>query len=378
MRALVLVPYPLEVAPGQRYRFEQWAPYLQEQGIDLVFSPFATPELNRILYEPGKRTEKALRMLERLARRFVEAWSAAEYDVVVVQREAALIGPAWTERIVSYRRPALVYDFDDAVYLPYVSPSNRYLAYLKFPWKTAALCRMAAAVMAGNTHLAEWARAHNSNVHVVPSTVSLRNYRPRPSRSDSVPPVIGWTGSHSSAQYLGLVEEPLRRLRKRVDFRLLLIGAGNIQWPGLDVECRPWRRESEVEDLWDMDVGIMPLPDEPWARGKCGMKAVQYMGAGLPAVVSPIGVNRDIVTPGFDGEHAAGPNDWVAAPRAPSARSISAAAYGRRRPRNGLAALLGRVPGTPRRCHSESGCGRSNLSNQARRRGRYHVTRGIK
>ena len=167
--------------------------------------------------------------------------------------------------------------------------------------------------MAGNTHLAEWARAHNSNVHVVPSTVSLRSYRPRPSRTDSVPPVVGWTGSHSSAQYLGLVEEPLRRLRERVDFRLLLIGAGNIQWPGLDVECRPWRRESEVEDLWDMDVGIMPLPDEPWARGKCGMKAVQYMGAGLPAVVSPIGVNREIVTPGLDGEHAAGPDDWVAA-----------------------------------------------------------------
>jgi glycosyltransferase involved in cell wall biosynthesis len=332
MRALVLVPYPLGVAPGQRYRFEQWAPYLREQGIETVFSSFATRELNRILYEPGRHVEKAVRLVDCLARRMIDAWRAADYDVVVIQREASLIGPAWSERLAHLRKPALVYDFDDAVYLPYVSPSNRYLSYLKFPWKTAGLCRMAKAVVAGNADLATWARQHNPAVDVVPSTVSLRTYRPRPRGEGRHLPVVGWMGSHSSALYLRLVEEPLRRLRQRMAFRILLVGAGPVSWDGLEVECRPWTAESELRDLWDMDIGIMPLPDEPWARAKCGMKAIQYMGAGIPAVVSPVGVNREIVTPGLNGEHAATPEDWVDALESllrdvPRRERMGAAAY---------------------------------------------------
>jgi len=312
MRVLALVPYPLDTAPGQRYRLEQWAPYLRQEGIEVVFAPFASPELNRILYDRGRFGEKTVRMLASLGRRLFEAWDAGSFDAVYVLREACLIGPAWAERLARWKRPALVYDFDDAVYLPYVSPTNRYLSYLKFPWKTAALCRMASAVVAGNPHLAEWARPHNANVHVLPSTVSLRVYRPRPGPRPPGPPVIGWTGSHSSAAYLALVGPALRRLREKVGFRLLVIGA-SVDLPGVEVECRPWKSDREVEDLWDMDIGIMPLPDEPWARGKCGMKAIQYMGVGIPAVVSPVGVNAEIVQAGATGELARGEDEWVSA-----------------------------------------------------------------
>src|SRR5205085_2743687 len=227
-----------------------------------------------------------------------------------LHREAALIGPALAERVLRAEQRAIVYDFDDAIYLPYVSPTNRYLSYLKFPWKTQALCRMAAAVTAGNESLAEYASRYNGRVSVVPSTVSMREYRPRPDPPPARLPAIGWTGSHSSLSYLTLVREPLRALRARRPFRLLVIGVERFDVPGVDVECRPWSAATEVRDLWDMDVGIMPLPDEPWARGKCGMKAIQYMGVGIPAVVSPVGANRQIVTDGITGLHASTDAQW--------------------------------------------------------------------
>jgi glycosyltransferase involved in cell wall biosynthesis len=246
-----------------------------------------------------------------MARRLAEALRAKAYDAVFLQREGALIGPAWSERVLRVRQPALVYDFDDAIYLPYVSPTNRHLSYLKFPWKTRALCRLARAVVAGNDHLAAYASRYNDRVSVVPSTVSLREYQPRPLPPADRVPVVGWTGSHSSVPYLDVVREALQALRRRRPFRLLIVGVEGFEIPGIEVECRPWSAASEVRDLWDMDVGLMPLPDEPWARGKCGMKAIQYMGVGIPAVVSPVGANREIVRDGTTGFHAATTGEWV-------------------------------------------------------------------
>jgi len=311
LNVLAWVPYTLGIAPGQRYRIEQWAPYLRDQGIEVTFQPFATPELNRTLYERGRWPAKAAGMAAGLLRRFAQALQAKRYYAVFLQREGSLIGPAWSERLLHARQPAIVYDFDDAVYLPYVSPTNRYLSYLKFPWKTRALCRMAGAVIAGNDHLAEYASRYNDRVFVVPSTVSLREYEARPEPARDRVPVVGWTGSHSSVPYLSLVSPSLQELRKRRPFRLLVVGVEHFEIPGVEVECRPWSAASEVRDLWDMDVGIMPLPDEPWARGKCGMKAIQYMGIGIPAVVSPVGANREIVQDGITGFHAATAAEWV-------------------------------------------------------------------
>jgi glycosyltransferase involved in cell wall biosynthesis len=310
VKVLAWVPYPLGVAPSQRYRIEQWSPYLRDLGIEVTFQPFASPSLSRLLYERGRWAAKAAGMARGLARRFSEALQAKRYDAVFIQRESSLVGPAWSERLLRARQPAIVYDFDDAIYLPYVSPTNRYLSYLKFPWKTRTLCRLAAAVVAGNDHLAAYASRYNDRVFVVPSTVSLREYQERPSPPAGIP-VVGWTGSHSSVAYLAVVREALQELRKRRPFRLLVVGVEHFEIPGVEVECRAWSAASEVRDLWDMDVGIMPLPDEPWARGKCGMKAIQYMGIGIPAVVSPVGANREIVQDGVTGLHAASREDWV-------------------------------------------------------------------
>jgi glycosyltransferase involved in cell wall biosynthesis len=313
VRVLALVPYPLNTAPGQRYRIEQWAPYLSEEGIDVHFEPFAGPALLRALYRPGHYALKAWHMTLAWFRRGCTVWRGAGFDIVYLYREAALIGPSWFEHLACQRNPRLVYDFDDAVWLPYVSPRNRYLSYLKAPGKTDAICRMAAAITVGNDTLANFARRYNPAVTVVPSTVSLREYHLRPCFSAGGTPVVGWTGSHSSAQYLRLVEGALQELARRRRFRFLVIGLDDYRLEGVDLECRTWKAESEVNDLWSMDVGIMPLFDDPWARGKCAMKAIQYMGVGVPAVVSPVGANRDVVQDGVCGFHAAGEGEWLRA-----------------------------------------------------------------
>jgi glycosyltransferase involved in cell wall biosynthesis len=311
VRVLAVVPYPLGIAPGQRYRIEQWAPYLREQGIELEFAPFADAELASRLYEPGRHLGKAALMIEAWLAAIKHSWRASAFDAVYLYREASLIGPALLERLISQRNPKLVYDFDDAIWQRYVSPRNRYFSYLKAPGKTKTLCRLATAVVVGNEYLAQFARRYNPSVTIIPSTVSLRQYRPAPREGRGRDRVIGWTGSHSSIQYLGIVKGALQRLARRLRFRLRIIGVEGFSIPGVDVECIPWASSTEIEDLWPIDVGIMPLSEDPWTLGKCAMKAIQYLGVGVPAVVSPVGMNPEVVEHGVTGFHARCEDEWV-------------------------------------------------------------------
>lgn len=206
----------------------------------------------------------------------------------------------------------IVYEFDDAIYVPYVSPSNRYLSLLKFPaQKTDTLCRIARHVIVGNEVLRAYAAPRNPNVTIVPTTIETEKY----TVADAEPPgelVIGWSGSYSSVQYLDLLKPAFAELARRHRFRVEVIGATTFQQDGIDVRSQPWRAATEVEDLRRLHIGVMPLPDEDWARGKCALKALQYMALGIPTVVSPVGANRDVIRDGVDGFYATSTAEWVA------------------------------------------------------------------
>lgn len=308
MRVLALVPYPERRAPGQRFRIEQWAPLMRVEGIEVTVSPFLDDGGMDVLYRRGHAPAKIASVLRGHARRVGQVRALGEFDVAYVYREATLVGPTWVERAVARRLP-LVYDFDDAIYLPAASAANARMRFLKDPGKAATLCRLAAHVTAGNEHLAAFARRHAARVTVMPSTIDTASYRPA-ARAPSARPVIGWTGSPTTIPYLAALLPALRRLRERMDFELRVVG-GTLEDEALDVVCVPWRAESEVDDLRAMDVGLMPLADDEWTRGKCGMKALQYMALGIPAVVSPVGVNTAIVRPGVNGMHARTDDEWI-------------------------------------------------------------------
>jgi glycosyltransferase involved in cell wall biosynthesis len=310
MQLLAVVPSIPDISPGQRYRIEQWEPILNKLGVEITYAPFDSVELNQTLHSPGANFRKLSLLAESFGRRFRLMKSLKNYDLVYVFREATLFGPAFFERLIHQSGLPFVFDFDDAIFESYKSPSNGYLSYLKFAAKTKRICRMASHVIVGNPYLAEYAEKFNDHVTIVPSTIDTDKYTATP-RPDSHIPVIGWTGSFSTVQHLNTLRSVLGKLARQRPFRLRIIGTTTYELEGVDVEVVPWRSSSEVEDLRPIDVGIMPLPDDEWTRGKCGMKALQFMALGLPVVCSPVGVNTDIIQDGVNGFLAKSDDEWI-------------------------------------------------------------------
>lgn len=308
IRVLALAPYPAGRAPGQRYRIEQWAPLLRREGVQVTLSPFLSLRGMEILYEPGHAVAKAKEVLGGHIRRLVQVINAVSADIIFVYREAALLGPAWIELLLARRRP-LVFDFDDAIYLTDTSQANAWARRLKPRSKAATICRLARHVTVGNEFLARFARGHARAVTVIPSTIDADVYQIQPRARNRVP-VVGWTGSTTTAPNLVALAPALRRLRRKHEFELRVVGA-KVEIEGLAVRCLPWRAETETEDLRTLDVGLMPLANDEWSRGKCGMKALQYMALGIPPVVSPVGANAAIVRDGVNGFHANSEEEWI-------------------------------------------------------------------
>ena len=311
MRLLALVPSLYDKSPGQRYRLEQWEPLLRERGVDITYAPFECAELNDVVYKQGQIAKKLRLVVQALGRRAALLSKLTNYDVIYLHREAALLGPAVFERLIHRSGVPIVFDFDDAIFLSYKSPSNGYLSYLKFAGKTKTNCRLAAHVMVGNPYLAEYARQFNQNVSIIPTTIDTDKYKPVNIEDASGPVVIGWTGSHSTVQHLDTLRSALAKLAQRESIRLRVIGTPNYQIEGVEFETIMWRSETEVEDLSAVDIGIMPLPDDNWARGKCGAKALQFMAMGIPTVCSPVGVNTDIIQDNENGLIANSEDEWI-------------------------------------------------------------------
>ena len=311
MRVLALMPALYDTSPSQRYRLEQWEPLLRERGVEITYEPFEDAELHASLYKPGMIGKKLKLVTRGLERRMSAVKKTKDYDLVYILREAALLGPPVFEKLIHQRRVPIVFDFDDAIFVSYRSPSNGYLSYLKFASKTKAICRMASHVMVGNPYLADYARQVNDRVTVIPTTIDTEKYRPSQTIESSGPPVIGWTGSHSTVQHLDTLRGALKKLAEKESFRLRVIGTPAYECSPIDVEAVAWRAESEVQDLAGIDIGVMPLPDDKWSKGKCGLKALQFMALGIPTICSPVGVNTDIIQDDQNGFIASTEDEWV-------------------------------------------------------------------
>jgi glycosyltransferase involved in cell wall biosynthesis len=315
LRLLAVLPYPLGIAPCQRFRIEQWEPELRAQGLDVVYAPALSLEAYRRLHRPGFMLSKAARLiLATLAR--VPAMRRTA-DAIYLHRYAFLAGPAVLERTVCSGRP-VIYDFDDAIYLRDTSPANRALAFMKRPEKTADLCRWARAVTVGNGHLGEYARQFASDVTVVPTSIDVDRYVPRERAPHTDGLVrLGWTGSASSQRHLTAFQPLLEAVLVAVPkARLRVVSDEPPTFPGLEVEWEPWSADREAEQVAGFDIGIMPIPDDEWSKGKCAAKALQCMAMGLPVIATPVGANREAITHGSDGFLARSDEEWIECVRA--------------------------------------------------------------
>jgi glycosyltransferase involved in cell wall biosynthesis len=311
MDVLVVEPYRYDTAPGQRFRIEQWARILQAQGVAFTFVPFETAALHAVMYRPGLVGRKVVEVLRGLAGRFRLLRDLRRFDAVFLYREAAPVGPPVIERLMKRRHVPIVYDFDDSIYLPNASDANRLVAPLKWVRKVGTICALSRHVTVGNDHLRRFAERHADQVSVLPTTIDTERYRPRgPYRPDD-PVVIGWMGSETTLPHLMMVAEALRALAARRRFVLHVVSTREVSLPGVDVRSTRWSAGREVRDLQSFDIGIMPLPDDPWTRGKCGAKLLLYMGVGVAGVASPVGVNVDIVDDGANGFLAKTGAEWI-------------------------------------------------------------------
>ena len=313
-----IVPYPFDVAPGQRFRYEQYLPALRSAGFLVTMHPFLSRDTHEILYQKGRFVRKAWGVLAGFVRRFVSLPIYMKADFIFIFREAAPLGPPIIEWILTrVMQKKVIYDFDDAIWLPNTSHENKIISWLKWHSKVKSICTWSYRVSCGNNFLREFAWHYNQSVVLNPTTIdtnAVHNPVLYEKRQKNNPEqiVIGWTGTHSTMKYLNFMEQVIHELQKKnpsLEFVVI-----SDRKPTLDISSLrfiPWSKKNEVACLLDFDIGIMPLTDDQWAQGKCGLKALQYMAMEVPVVASPIGVNLQIIDQVQTGLLASSAEEWV-------------------------------------------------------------------
>ncbi len=303
MRILFITPYPEGVAPSQRFRFEQYFDTLSENGHSYQVSSFLDKKAWDILYKKGHTVAKIMALLRGYFRRLSNLTNLGKFDIIFIHREASPFGPPWFEWLVTkVFRKYSIYDFDDAIWIPNASESNRKLTMLFKRFSNASdICRWSNVVSVGNTYLSEFASKENKNVVINPTTIDTDQLHNTTRDHDNEKVIIGWTGSHSTVQYLDVLYPVLKRLEEKYDFEFHVICDVPPKFKLKSMKFIRWSKQNEINDLLNLNIGVMPLPADIWAKGKCGFKALQYMALGIPAVVSDVGVNAEIVEHDLNG-----------------------------------------------------------------------------
>lgn len=314
MKILFLAPYPLEEAPSQRFRFEQYFETLKKEEYQFAFQSFLPSNKWRVFYEGGHVIQKGILILSGIIKRIAVLFTARQYNYIFIHREVLPIGPPLFEWLLAkVFQKKIIYDFDDAIWLSDRKESILF-QILKWRSKVATICKWSYKVSCGNEYLCDYAKQFNKNVLCNPTTIDtekLHNPKTYPKKVNDQLIIIGWTGSHSTLKYLHEVEPVLQDLEKKykqIQFWVIADKAIKLRLDRLIF--KPWSLETEIRDLSQFNIGIMPLPDDQWAKGKCGFKVLQYMALNIPTVASSVGVNLKIIQHGKNGFLCHNKADW--------------------------------------------------------------------
>ena len=298
-------------SPSQRYRFEQFQAYLEQNGFAFDYFYLIREQDDKKFYGAGNYLAKIGILIRSIFKLLFKSFGAKRYDLVFVQREAFMLGTVIFERLFA-RQTKMIFDFDDAIWLQNVSAGNKALGFLKDAEKTAKLIAMSDMVFAGNAYLTAYAKQHNSNTKLIPTVVNTANYT-RIKQAPREQICIGWSGSFSTIPYFEQALPVLQQIKNKYGDKVYfkVIGDANYYNKELNIKGVAWKSETEVAELSEIDIGIMPLPNDEWTKGKCALKGLLYMSLEQAAVLSDVGVNGTVVQDGENGFLASSTEEWV-------------------------------------------------------------------
>lgn len=310
---VILCPYPFNEAPSQRFRFEQQYSHLKTH-FKIVQLSFWSQKTNLILYQKGELFQKIIGLLSGLIGRFFHLFTIVNADIVLIHREVIPVGSLFFEWYISkILHKKIIFDFDDAIWKLDTSDSNKSLEWLKNPNKFSKIISLSNSVISGNNYLSNYAKKYNYNTTTIPSTIDISYHKPIKNRKKKEKICIGWTGSKTTIKHFNMLLPVLEKVKNKYSSQIYfkLIGDEHYKSKEIELQGTKWYLPSEIDDLQEIDIGIMPLPDDEWANGKCGFKGLQYMALEIPTIMSPIGVNTEIIEHTKNGFLADSNEDWI-------------------------------------------------------------------
>ena len=312
-KILVICPFPQGVAAAQRLKYEQYFDHWRDNGYEVVVSSFMDMTMWKVVYTKGNYTQKILGTLKGYVRRLLNIFFLTRVDVVYVHMWVTPFGTSFFERIFRMLARRLIFDIEDNVLMEKANEINPLAKILKGHGKTTYMIKAADHVITSSPFLNDYCLEINKKkaCTYISSSVDTNRFVPVNSYSNSEIITIGWTGTFSSKVYLDLLRNVFLELKKRCDFRLRIIGNFQYDLPGFNLEVIQWTKANEVRDLQGIDIGVYPLPQDDWVLGKSGLKAIQYMAFGLPAVATSVGTTPKIINHKENGWLVKTENEWV-------------------------------------------------------------------
>lgn len=296
LKIALICPHPEDVAPGQRLKYEQYLNYLRTQGYDIDVYPFMSDRFWNIVYKKGFLLEKIFWTICGFIKRWCLIPKLFQYDGMYIFLNVTPLGFPVLEWIYTRIQPNFIYDIDDLVFLGRTTKHNSLVSILKNKSKYHFLMKRAKHAIVCTPYLEEYVNQFNSHTTDISSTINTEVFIPKYNVRPNEPIRLGWSGSHSTLQYLHILDKVIQRVNETHPVKLMVLGGTEFSLANIEVTAHAWTLEEEVPFMQQFDIGLYPLPlNDSWVMGKSGLKALQYMSLGIPTIATAIGANYRII-----------------------------------------------------------------------------------